>query len=59
MSDVISVWCIIAYLIHAGMGLYCYDKLSGVTKLGFFISLVFSPLSLFVMLGAVISTKIS
>jgi len=59
MSDIISIWCIIAYLIHLGTGLNCYDKLSNTAKLGFIISFIFSPISLFVIAGFAISEKLS
>ena len=57
MIDVISVWCIAAYLIHAGMWLKCYDSLPNSAKYGFIISFFLSPVSLFVIAGVVVAEK--
>ena len=57
MIDIIYIYCVIAYLIHMGIGLNCYGNLSGVAKLGFAISFISSPLSLFVMTGFIIAEK--
>lgn len=57
MMESIYIYCVVAYLIHIGMGFNCYGDLSNTAKIGFVISFFASPISLFVMAGFIIAEK--